>query len=49
MEDLPIEVILGALLAISELLALSPLKSNSIFLLVKNILSSVVVKKDDKE
>ena len=49
MGEYPIEVILGALLAISELLALSPLKSNSIFLLVKNILSSVVVKKDDKE
>ena len=49
MGDYPIELILAALLAISELLALSPLKSNSIFLLVKNILSSLVVKKDEIE
>ena len=43
------EVILAALLALSELLALSPLKSNSLFQLIKNILGSIKIAKDDLE
>ena len=46
MEDLPIELILAALLAISELLAVSPLKSNSLFQLIRDILKSVKVDKN---
>ena len=49
MEDLPIGLILAALLAISEVLAASPLKSNSIFQLIKGILESISAKKDDKK
>ena len=44
-----IELILAALLAISEVLALSPLRSNSVFQLVKSILGAIELKKDDKK
>ena len=43
-----IELVLVALLALSEVLALSPLKSNSLFQLIKTVLQSVSVKKDEK-
>ena len=49
MEEYKIELILAALLAISEVLALSPLKSNSLFQLVRNVLSAISVKKDKEE
>lgn len=41
LEQYTIELILVALLAISELIAISPLKSNSIFQLVHGILKSI--------
>lgn len=41
-------IILGALLGLSELLALIPgIKSNSIFLLIVNLLKKAAGKKDD--
>ena len=49
MDQYPIELILAALLAISELLALSPLKSNSLFQLLRNILGSLKIVKDESE
>ncbi len=51
MGEYPIELILAALLAISELLAISPLKSNSVFQLIRSILQSVklVKKLEDKK
>ena len=49
MEDFPLELVLAALLAVSELLAVSPLKSNSLFQLVKSILGAIELKKDDKK
>ena len=47
MDQYPIELILAALLAISELLALSPLKSNSLFQLIRNILGSLKIVKEE--
>ena len=41
MEQNTIALILVALLAVSELIAISPLKSNSIFQLVHGILKSI--------
>ena len=49
MEDFPLELFLAALLAVSELLAVSPLKSNSLFQLIKSILGAIELKKDDKD
>lgn len=49
MEGYEIELVLVALLAISEVLALSPLKSNSLFQLIRNILGSIKVTKDKKD
>ena len=49
MEQYKVELILAALLAISEVLALSPLKSNSIFQMIKNVLGAVVAKKEVKK
>ena len=49
MEDFPLELVLAALLAVSELLAVSPLKSNSLFQLIKSILGAIELKKDDKK
>lgn len=49
MEGYEIELVLVALLAISEVLALSPLKSNSIFQLVRSLLGAITVKKDEEK
>ncbi len=49
MEDFPVELVLAALLAVSELLAVSPLKSNSLFQLVRSILQSLKVAKEEVE
>ena len=49
MEDFPLELVLAALLAVSELLAVSPLKSNSLFQLVRSILQSLKVAKEEVE
>lgn len=44
-------IILGALLAISELIALTPLKQNSVFQVIRDILLALkpVKKVEDKE
>lgn len=50
MEGHELELILAALLAVSEVLALSPLKSNSLFQLLRSILAGLkVVKEEEKK
>ena len=44
-----LEIFLLALLALSEVIAVSPLKSNSVFQLIYNIIKAIKVKKDEKK